>query len=225
MGVLQVVVQLIPIAIAMAVSSVPIMATLIILLSKNRSRSSLPFLLGWVVGLAVVVTVCGIFALAIPAPISPRRPDTVAATIEIVIGVALAILAVVTWLRRDRDRSAEVPKWLASVGSLHPWAVCGLALLFNVRPKALLLAVAAGIVLRGGDLSAGAAAVAIVIYTVIAASTVAVPIIMTLASPTRMEPRLRSAQGWLGRNSASLTSAILLLVAVVVVVSGVVQLV
>ena len=67
---MQAIGHILPFAVAVALSSVPIMATIFILLSPNRSRSSLPFLIGWVLGIAVVVTLCTLGAQAIP---SPRR--------------------------------------------------------------------------------------------------------------------------------------------------------
>jgi hypothetical protein len=63
--------------------------------------------------------------------------------------------------------------------------------------------------------------VAIVLYTVVGASTVAVPIIMTLASPKRMEPRLVVAQGWIARNQGVVTALILLVIGVVIIGTGI----
>ncbi|MGO7983611.1 hypothetical protein ACC691_37840 [Rhizobium johnstonii] len=60
--------HVIPIALAVAISSVPIMATLLILLSPKRDESALPFLIGWVLGMVLIVTICTLGASAIPAP-------------------------------------------------------------------------------------------------------------------------------------------------------------
>ena len=40
------------------------------------------------------------------------------------------------------------------------------------------------------------------IYTIIGASTVAVPVILSLADPKGMEPRLLEMKDWIARNSA-----------------------
>ncbi|GAB3391385.1 GAP family protein [Humibacter soli] len=212
--------HILPIAVAAAISSVPIMATIVLLLSPARSRSAMPFLVGWVLGLAAVVTLCTILAQGIPTPRSTRRPDTVIGVAEIVIGLALLVVAVVAWVRSRRNPSDAMPKWLNRIDALGPWSAFSIALLLNVRPKALLLAVAAGLAVRAENLSIGLSAIVILIYTVISASTVAIPIIMTLAAPHRMEPRLRAAQAWLARNASAVTSAILALIAVLIVISG-----
>jgi hypothetical protein len=56
--------ELLPIAVAAAVSSVPIMATILILLSPKRSHPAIPFLVGWVLGMAAVVVVATVGASA-----------------------------------------------------------------------------------------------------------------------------------------------------------------
>ena len=79
---------LLPIAVAVAVSTVPIMATILILLSPKRNQSAIPFLIGWVVGMAAVVVIAAIGANALP--IRPFRAQQKAIAIgQIVVGTAL----------------------------------------------------------------------------------------------------------------------------------------
>jgi hypothetical protein len=62
------------------------------------------------------------------------------------------------------------------------------------------------------------------VYTVIGASTVAVPIILTLAAPARAEPRLVAAKEWMLRHGAFLADVILAVIGLVVVALGVARL-
>jgi hypothetical protein len=217
---LQAIGHLLPIALAVAISSVPILATVVILLSPERSRTAIPLLVGWVIGIFVVVSVCTLGATLVPTPTGPRKQDDAVGVAELVAGLALLVMAVLEWRRTRKNPEAAMPKWLKTVGTLHPPAVFGLALLLNVRPKALLLAVAAGLAVAAEGLSVGQSAITIVIYTAIAASTVAVPIVAKLVSHERMEPRLRSTQEWLSANGGAVTSLILLVVAFAVIGSG-----
>ena len=212
--------HILPIALAVAISSVPIMATILILLSPRRSQSAVPFLIGWVLGIATVVSLCTAFAQLIPTARSPRRPETAIGSAEILVGIALIVIAVVAWRRARANPSTTMPKWLNAVGSLGPLASFGVAFALNLRPKGLLLAIAAGLALRGDGLTVGESAVAIAIYTVVASSTVAVPIIVTLASPKRMEPRLVSAKEWISRNNGIITAIILVMIGVVIIGTG-----
>lgn len=218
---------MIPIAIAVAISSVPIVTTLVILLSPNRSRSALPFLLGWVGGILLVVTACALLAQAVPTPRSTRRPDTVIGVLEILVGATLIVLGIVSWYRERHGGSppsASTPAWLSSAGKLGPWSSVGLGLVLNVRPKGLLLAIAGGLTLRADAGTVPVAVLAILIYTLIGGSTVAIPIVATIASPTRMEPRLVAANEWMGRNGTVLTSAIVGVIGLVIVGMGIARL-
>lgn len=221
---MQAIGHILPFAVAVALSSVPIMATIFILLSPNRARSALPFLIGWVIGLFVVVCACALLAQVVPTSRLPRQPDTAVGSIEIVVGLALIVLALLTLRHARRQTEHNVPKWLKTAGELGAWEAFGLAFILNVRPKALLLAIAAGLTIRADAESLTDALVAALIYTVIAASTVAVPIIGTLAAPARMEPRLVSMRGWLIDNGEALGAVIGVLIGVVIVGMGIARL-
>jgi hypothetical protein len=62
------------------------------------------------------------------------------------------------------------------------------------------------------------------VYTVIGASTVALPIIVTLAAPGRAEPRLIAAKEWMLRHGAFLTDLILAVIGLVIVGLGIARL-
>ncbi len=215
--------HILPIALAVAISSVPITATIILLLSPSRSRSAAPFLIGWVLGIFATVTLASLAAQAIPVGRTRRQADTALGVLAIIVGVALIVLAIASW-RRARLNPPQLPKWLGSLESIGPWQSLGVALLLNLRPKGLLLAIAAGLTIRGDAESVSDAVFAIVVYTVIGASTVAVPIIATLAAPARMEPRLVRAREWLDAHGEAVTNIILIFIGVVIVGAGIARL-
>lgn len=213
--------HIIPIAVAVAISSVPIMATILILLSPHRARSALPFLIGWVLGILVVVTVFTLIAQVVPTARTQRQPDVAIAVLETLIGIVVVVLSVFAFRRSRKHPEPTMPDPLKARRTLGPWEALGLAFVLNLRPKGLLLAIAAGLSIRADATSLTDAVVAIVVYTVIGASTVAVPIVATLVAPTRMEPKLVDAQEWLTRNGGLLTSLILFFIGVVVIGMGV----
>ncbi|KRE23145.1 GAP family protein [Agromyces sp. Soil535] len=212
--------HILPIAVAVAISSVPIMATVLILLSPKGRRTALPFLIGWVLGMAVIVTLCTLGAQAIPAPRSDRRPATAIAIAEILVGIGLVVVAIVEWRRARRHPSDALPKWLASVDKLGPWSAFGIAFALNFRPKGLLLAIAAGLAIRAGNLSVGESAIVIGIYTIIGASSVGVPVILALVDPKGMQPRLLDMKEWIMRNHGTVTALIVLIIGVVIIGAG-----
>ena len=213
--------QLLPLAVAAAVSSVPITVTILLLLSSKRGTAAIPFLIGWVAGMAgLVVVVAAIGASALPA-----RPFRVAqesvGIAEIVLGAGVLVVAVVAWRRAAHDAASQDRNpWLDRVERLGPVSAAGLAVALNLRPKGLLLGAAAGLAIAGARLKASDTLVVVVIYLVLATSTVTVPIIVTLASPTRMQPRLVRAEEWLDRHGAYVTVVVLVLVGFVIVGAG-----
>lgn len=213
---------MLPLGLAVALSSVPIMTTIFILLSPNRARSALPFLIGWLVGIAAVVTAFALLAKAIPTQQSVQEPDIAIGVIEIALGIAAIVLATLSWRRAHRTKTTQAtPKWLSSTRMLGPAASFGLAFVLNLRPKGILLAMTAGLIIHADSGTIPLAATAIVVYTVIAASTVAVPIIATLVAPTKMEPPLIATRAWLLRNGTAMTCAILAVIGVVIVGMGI----
>ncbi|MGW9629521.1 GAP family protein [Agromyces sp. NPDC055520] len=218
---LQAIGLILPIALAVALSSVPIMTTIMILLSPKAASSAAPFLIGWVIGMALLVFVCTISAQAVPTPRSSRQPDVAVGIGEILIGATLIVIAIVSWRRaRKNPIDAGMPAWLGKVTSIGPWSAFGLGVALNIRPKELLLAIAAGLAVRGAGLSLSEAAIVIIVYVVIGASTVAVPVIATLVDAKGMQPKLVSMKEWLDRNSHVVTSIIMLMVGVVIIGSG-----
>lgn len=210
---------LLPIAVAVAFSSVPLTVTILILLSPNRRKAALPFLVGWIIGVAAVITLSAAAAAALSQPLRRGR-DTTIAVLEIVIGAALAVLAVIYLRRRSRANSTGLPHWLAAVDSFGPFVCFAIAVVLSFRPKGLLLGIAGGLALNAAKIKADTAVLLIIIYTAIATSTVVVPIVASLVAPQRMEPKLVSARDWLAANGRILTSLVMFLIGVVILGSG-----
>jgi hypothetical protein len=63
-----------------------------------------------------------------------------------------------------------------------------------------------------------------VIYTLIATSTVVVPITASFVARQRMEPKLIGARDWLIDNGRILTSLMMLMIGVVILGAGLIQL-
>jgi Sap, sulfolipid-1-addressing protein len=214
---------LLPIAVAVALSSVPITATILILLSPNRNVAALPFLVGWVIGVAGLIILCTLFASFLPKP--PRRgSDTVTAALLIIIGVALIVLGVVNLRRTARPERSGLSRWLSRVESFGALVSFAVAVALNFRPKGLLLGVAAGLALHAASVKVGEAAILIAVYTVIATSTVVVPIAASFIAPRRVEPKLIAARDWLARNGRLLTSLMMFMIGIVILGGGIAKL-
>ena len=215
----QVLAQLIPVALAAALSTVPITAMIFILLSERRRATALPFLTGWVIGTAAGLTLVTLAAQALPG--RPRRLASLIGTLEILTGSALILLGIFTIVRHRRAAPTDQrPSWVEGIGSFGPLPALGIGLALNLRPKALLLFTAASLAITGADLSVEESLIAIIVYTVFATFTVVAPTLATVFLPDRMEPRLVAARDWISAHGASMTAVVMILIGIVVIVAG-----
>ena len=206
----QALVQVLPLALAAALSSVPISATIFILLSESRTRSGLAFVAGTVLGTFATVTLTAVAGQALPG--RPRQHEALVGKLEVVIGIAMVLLGAVTLLRRNRGGGGDRPGWLDGLGTLGTLPVFGIGLALNLRPKALLLAAAAGLAISGARLRSEENLVLLVVYTAIASCTVVLPIVATILFPRRMEPRLVTAKDWIAAHSTAVGATMLILI-------------
>jgi hypothetical protein len=214
----QALLDLVPLALAAAMSSVPITATIFILLSASRSRAGLAFLAGTVLGTFAAVTLATVASQALPG--RTRQHDALIGKLEVVIGIAMVLLGVVTLARRTRTGSGRGLGRLESIGSFGILPVFGVGLALNLRPKAVLLAVAAGLAISRADLPYDENLVLVVLYPAIATCTVVVPIVATILFPQRMEPRLLTAKRWIAAHSATVGATIMILIGGFVIGAG-----
>ena len=215
----QALLGLLPLALAAALSTIPVTAAIFILLSDGRRRSGLAFLTGTLLGTLVVVVLATLASQALPG--RTRQHDALIGRLEIVIGAAMVLLGVVTLTRRTVSDAVSGSRWLDGIGSLGVLSVLGIALALCIRPKAALLALAAGLAINRANLAVEEELVLVVLYTVIGTSTVVFPIVATILFPRQTEPRLVAAKRWLLANSTAIGAAIMIPVGAYVIVLGV----
>jgi threonine/homoserine/homoserine lactone efflux protein len=213
--------DLLPLAVVVAVSPVPIIAAILMLLAPRAGSTSLGFLLGWVLGVVVAVTVFLVIA-AHTGMGTTGAPSTASLWVKLLLGIALIALAARQWRRRPHPGDAvALPKWMSAIDAFTPAKAAGLGfLLAAVNPKNLAMAIAAGVTIAGGHLSAGGNVVAVAGFTVIACCTVAVPVIGYRLAADRMRAPLDRLKTWLEVNNAAVMSVLLLVIGAVLAGKG-----
>jgi threonine/homoserine/homoserine lactone efflux protein len=214
--------DLLPLAIGVAISPVPIIAVILMLLSRKATATSTGFLLGWVAGV-VVVTLVVLLLVGQAGSGSGGEPSTLSSVLKLVFGVLLLLLAVRQW--RSRPAAGEtgtMPKWMGAIESFTFGRALGLGfLLSGINPKNLLLCLGAGTTIGAAHLPAGQVAVALVVFTVLASSTVAVPVLGFLAARDRMARPLEELRGWLTQNNAAVMAVLLLVLGTALIGKGI----
>ncbi len=213
--------EILPLALGVAISPIPIIAAILMLLSPKARVTSVGFLLGWIGGIVVAVTVFTLLASLIP-PADPDAAAPIRGTIQLVLGALLLLLAVRNWRARPRAGEEPVmPKWMKAIDTISFFGALGLGLLLSgVNPKNLMMGAAAGTDIGSAGLSGGETAAVIAVFTLIAASTVAIPVIGYLIAAKRLRGPLERLRVWLAHENAVIMAVLLLVIGVVLIGKG-----
>ena len=213
--------QLLPYAVGVAISPVPVIAVILLLLAPRAGRASAGFLIGWLAGIVVITTVSAL--LAGSADPSDDGPAPVVSWIKLLVGAVLLGMAVSQFRRRpEPGEEPALPGWMAAIDEVTPRRAVGLgAALSAINPKNLGLGLAAGSTIGGADLSAGQVVVAVAAYTLLAASTVAVPVLAYAVAAERMREPLDALRGWLARENSVIMGTLLTVLGVVLLGHGI----
>jgi threonine/homoserine/homoserine lactone efflux protein len=214
--------DILPLALGIAISPVPIIAAILMLLSPKAKGTSVGFMLGWVLGIVIAVVAFTLLSTFIPEQ-DPDASKPIAGTIKILLGAGLLFLALRQWRSRPKPgEEAALPKWMAAIDTMTAGRGFGLGfLLAAVNPKNLLMAIGAGVIIGTGGLTAGETTLVIVIFLLIAACTVVVPVVAYLLASKRMAGPLESLRGWLVHNNATVMALVLLVIGVVIIGKGI----
>src|ERR1700751_4784334 len=102
------------------------MAFLVVLPSKRGVRKGAAYVFGWLVSLAVVVTIT-VLATGNNPPKSNTAPSLASLAVKIAIGAVLVVIAVRHRRRMGQPKKPKKPpKWQASVDKMSPWFALGL---------------------------------------------------------------------------------------------------
>jgi threonine/homoserine/homoserine lactone efflux protein len=204
---------LIPFAVVIAVSPIPIIGAILMLFAPNAEKISIDFLIGWIAGI-LAATVALLLIASTTSLGSDSEPSTFASWVKLVLGLALFAIAVRQWRGRPAaDAEPSMPAWMSAIDKVTAGKAMGLGfLLAAINPKNLAMSVAAGITIAAGDLSAGGNVVAVVVFTLIACCTIAVPVIGYAVAADRMRGPLDHLKSWLGANNATVLIVMMLVI-------------
>jgi len=213
--------DVLPLAIGVAVSPVPIIA-IILMLSTPRARTNGPmFLAGWLAGAAIVGTIVLVIADAIG--ISKGDPSKAAYSFKILLGLLLLVGAFRQWRGRPREgEEAKTPKWMQVIDSFTGLKSLGMgALLSGVNPKNLLLTIAASATIAQSGISVAEQAGVLAIFVAIGTIGVALPLVVYFSIEKRASEILNSWKTWLAANNPAVMSVLFLVFAFVLIGKGI----
>lgn len=198
--------QILPTAIGVAISPIPIVALILMLFSRAAARNSVSFLVGWLLGLTAVAIV--VLALGVEA--STDGESDGGGVVKIVIGLLFLFLAWKQWKGRPRHGEAPaVPSWMAAIDDLSAVKAFGMGLLLTVlNPKNLGLTIAAAATISGAGLDTGEEVATVTVFVLIASITIIAPVAGYLIASERAAPVLTGLQEWLMANNATVMTVL-----------------
>jgi hypothetical protein len=108
--------QTLPMAIAVALSPLPIIAVILMLVTPRARTNGPLFVVGCLIGLTVVGAI--VLVAAGRNAGEDGAPATWVSVLKIVLGAFLLLIAVQQWRARpDEDDEAETPKWMDAIDS------------------------------------------------------------------------------------------------------------
>lgn len=205
--------QMLPFAVGVAISPMPIIAVVLILVTP-RARSNGPaFLLGSLLGIAVV----GGIALAVADPAGASDdggPATWVSWVKLALGLLLVALAVKGWRGRPRgDQEAPLPKWMAALDAFTPVRSLAIgAALSGINPKNLILIVGGAAAVAQTGISGGDEAIAWAVFVVIASFGIGAPVVLYFALGDRAARPLDELKTWMATNNAAIMAVLCLII-------------
>ena len=214
--------EVLPLALGVAISPIPIIAAILMLLSPKARVTSVGFLLGWLIGIIAAVTVFSLLSSILPED-DPDASRPIRGVVQLVLGALLLLLAVGQWRKRPKPgETAVLPKWMQAIDTISFLGAFGLGFLLSaLNPKNLIMAAGAGVDIGGAGLTAGANIAVIAVFTVIAASTVLVPVVGYLIAAERLRAPLDSLRAWLAAENAVIMAILLLVIGVSMIGKGI----
>jgi threonine/homoserine/homoserine lactone efflux protein len=207
--------DLLPAAVGVAISPIPIVAVVLMLVSARGRANGPAFLLGCIVGVAAAGTILLLIAAGADAHQDGQPADWVN-WLKLLLGFGLLLLAAKQWRTRPHEGDrAPTPKWMGALDAFTPAKAGGAGVLLSaLNPKKLLLIVAGMAAIAQTGIPPGEQAVALTVFTLIASIGVAVPVVIYFALGDRSAQLLDRLKTWMAQNNAVIMAVLLLVIGV-----------
>jgi len=214
----QVIGELLPLAVGISISPLPIIAMIVLLMSPHARTSTPAFALGWMVAI-----VAALLLFAYLSGLELGGNGRIAIIAHLLIGSALLYLAYREWRARPKPgETGHLPHWLDAVQNMGPLAAAGLGFgIYAANPKNLTVGAAAGVAFGSRPLPLEETAIVLGVYLFVAASTVVIPVTCYFIAERRVRPWLDELRGWLTLHNAALMAVLLLVIGVLMIGKGI----
>lgn len=202
-------------AVGVAISPIPIIAVVLMLVSPRGRVNGPAYLLGQIVGVAGAGAIVLLIAGSVGGGSDDGRPAVWVSSLKLALGLGLLLLAAKQWRKRPRDGEPATPQWMETIDSFTPSKAFGAGVVLSaLNPKNLILTIAGMAAIVSAEIPAGEEALALVVFTVIGSLGVAIPVFMYFALGDRSGPLLSRLKDWMARNNTVIMAVVLLVIGV-----------
>lgn len=207
--------QMLPAAVGVAISPIPIIAVVLMLVSPRGRMNGPAYLLGQIVGVFCAGAAVLLIAGGVGRSEGEEPADRVS-WLTLVVGLGLLWLAVKQWRMRPRgDEVPATPKWMDTIDGFTPLKAVGAGFVLSaLNPKNLILTIAGMAAVLSASVPADEEAMALVLFTVIGSLGVAIPVVLYFMLGERAPPLLERLKNWMTRYNHVIMAVILLLIGV-----------
>jgi len=203
--------DVLPLAVAVAIFPVPIIAV-VLMLGSARSKA-VAFILFWVVGLAGVGAIVLLLAGGADAS-EGGGPAAWANVLLLCLGLVLFASALKQW--RGRPRAPEepaVPAWMRTIDDLTLAKAAGAGFALSaLNPKNVLLVVAAATEIADVGIPARQELGVLLAFVFVASLGVLAPLVVSLVLGERSRESLDAMRAWMARYSAAIMAVLFLVI-------------
>jgi threonine/homoserine/homoserine lactone efflux protein len=205
--------DVLPLAVAIAIFPVPMIAVVLLLGSERGRAKGLAFVLAWAVGLAAVGALVLLVGGVADAS-DDGRPATWVSVLLLGLGLLLIALALKQWTGRPRaGDETPLPGWMRTIDDFTPVKAGGAGFALSaLNPKNILLTVAAAAEIADVGLPAGEQVAVLAVFVLLASGGVLAPLVLSLALGDRSSALLDGLRGWMARHNAAIMAVLFLLI-------------
>jgi threonine/homoserine/homoserine lactone efflux protein len=205
--------QILPTAVGVAISPLPIVAVVLMLVTPRGRVNGPLFVGGWIVGLAILGAI--VLSVASGAVASDDgSPATWVSILKLVLGLLALLLGVRQFTHRPHgDAQPDTPSWMHALDTFTPVKAAGAGVALSaVNPKNLLLSVAGAAAIAQTGIDAGEQAIAWAVFVLVGTLGVAAPVVIAFAMGSRASELLDRLKGWLSANNAVIMAVLLVVI-------------
>lgn len=215
--------DLLTIGVAVAISPLSIVAVILMATSGKGRTNGTAFIVGCYTWGILFVGALVLVGRAAGAEEPDSGPHITIDIIEIILGAGMLFLAILQWRGRG---SHETPKWMASLDGLTVWKAFLVGILISgpLSPKDLPLLAAAGGRISQSPLPVEQIVAVVLIFGLFGVTAVAIPWIVSVVSPGKVEVRLSGARNWLVSNHSVIMAVLFVILGFKLIGSGIADL-